>query len=58
MQIVAEYELEPSKETKGCHRYRHVSGDPGITTHYLRKDALRGQPAPKRLQMVLTPIDS
>lgn len=58
MQIIAEYELEPDKETKGCYRYKHVGGDPGIVTHYLRKDALGGQPAPMRLQMMLTPIES
>lgn len=55
MQIVATFEIQPEKETKGCHRYAHTGGDQGVTTLYVRKDALRGQPAPKRLQMVLTP---
>ena len=55
MQIVATFEIQPDKETKGCHRYAHTGGDQGVTTLYVRKDALRGQPAPKRLQMVLTP---
>ncbi len=55
MQIIADYQLEPAKETPGCYRYMQVGGDPGVATLYLRKDALRGEPAPLRLQMVLTP---
>jgi len=58
MQIIAEYEIQPDKETPGCYRYARVGGDQGVVTLYVRKDALGGQPAPKRLQMVLTPIDS
>ena len=53
MQIIATYTLERS--TPGTVRYKHVSGDTGIETIYVRKDALGGQPAPERIQIVITP---
>ncbi len=30
-------EREDAKETKGCHRYRAVGGDAGVTTLYIQK---------------------
>jgi len=56
LQIIATYELHPEKETPGCHRYHQEGGDAGVQTIYLRKDALNGQPAPRRLSMTLTAI--
>jgi hypothetical protein len=55
MQIIATFEHE--KDTPGSHRYKCVSGDEGVTTIYIRKAALRGERAPKRLQLTLTPTD-
>lgn len=36
--------LERSKETKGCYRYGHSTGDKGVTTIYMRKEDVEGTP--------------
>lgn len=54
--ILAEFEIELGKETKGCHRYRQISGNGAVSTLYVRKAHLRGGP-PRRYTLTLTPLD-
>lgn len=43
------------KETKGCHRYGFSSGDAGVATIYLRKEALKdGETAPDEIKVTIT----
>lgn len=45
--------LERDKETKGCHRYGHETGDRGVTTLYVRKDSIEGD-APASVTVTIT----
>lgn len=44
--------IERSKETRGCYRYGHTAGDLGVTTLYLRKDAVDGA-APETITVTI-----
>lgn len=55
MQIIATFTLE--RTTPGTVRYKHEGGDVGIETIYIRKDALKGDPTPERIQIMITPTE-
>lgn len=52
--IKATYQLLPNKETKGCYRYGHLAGDAGVTTIYIRKEAVDGPP-PRTITVSVDP---